>query len=370
MNSSAQPDEGAGRRVGAPDRRPTLAEVAAAAGVSRSTVSRALDDHPRIPASTRKRVRDAAIELGFTPNISARSLRTQSSMLIGVVVPDIGIPFYATVLKAAQNVLESSGYQIVVMNTERDAQHEAAALRTLHARQVDGLLVATSGGYFPDRGPVVFFDHILQDIGLGHVSPDNAAGIHVLVQHLVREHSQQRIAYLGGPVGPGVHNQRLEHGPGTERLEGFRAAMGTLRLPVPPEYLAFGDYEWTESSAEEAVAALMALDEPPTAIVAAGDTLALGALRQLRRSQLRVGTDIALVSFDDPVSGDLLEPPMTALVRHDRELGEISARLLLDELDAAREGPGAPGSQRDRTRPAEVRLPPELIIRRSCGCAS
>ena len=113
----------------------------------------------------------------------------------------------------------------------------------------------------------------------------------------------------------------------------------------------------------------MALDEPPTAIVAAGDTLALGALRQLRRAQLQVGTDIALVSFDDPVSGDLLEPPMTALVRHDRELGEISARMLLDELDAAREGPGAAGSQRDRTAPGRgqasprVDHPPQLRLR-------
>jgi LacI family transcriptional regulator len=369
MKPSAQPDETRGRPA-APDRRPTLAEVAAAAGVSSSTVSRALDGNPRIPASTRQRVREVARELGFTPNISARSLRTHSSMLVGVVVPDIAIPFYATVLKAAQNVLERSGYQAMVMNTERDAQREAAALRTLHARQVDGLLVATSGGYFPDRGPVVFFDHILKGIGLGQVSPDNAAGIRVLVEHLVSEHGQQRIAYLGGPVGPGEHIQRLENAPATERLEGFRAAMGTLRLPVPPEYLAFGDYEWTEPSAEEAVGALMALDAPPTAIVTAGDTLALGALRQLRRAQAQVGSHIALVSFDDPVSGDLLDPPMTALVRHDRELGEISARLLLDELGAAREGPTAADRQRDRPRPSEIRLSPELIIRRSCGCAS
>jgi DNA-binding LacI/PurR family transcriptional regulator len=290
-------------------------------------------------------------------------------MLIGVVVPDIAVPFYATVLKAAQNVLEGSGYQVVVMNTERDAQHEAAALRTLHARQVDGLLVATSGGYFPHHGPVVFFDHILRGIGLGQVSPDNAGGISVLVGHLVSEHAQERIAYLGGPVGPDEHIQRLEHAPATERLEGFRAAMGTLRLPVRPEYLAFGDYEWTEASAEEAVGALMALDEPPTAIVAAGDTLALGALRRLRQAQYQVGTDIALVSFDDPVSADLLDPPMTALARHDRELGEISARLLLDELGTAREKPGPAGDQRDRAHPAEIRLPLELIVRRSCGCA-
>jgi LacI family transcriptional regulator len=343
---------------------PTLSDVAAAAGVSVSTVSRALDDHPRIPTATRRRVVEAATALGFRRNISARALRTQSSMLVGVVVPDIGVPFYATVLKAAQTVLESAGYQVVVMNTERDAQHESTALRTLYARQADGLLVATSGGYTPARTPVVFFDHILDDQGVGHVSPDNTEGVRVLVEHLARVHGQQRIAYLGAPTGPTEHVKRLEHAPATERLEGFRAAMGSLRLPVPPEYLAFADYEWTEASAGRAVAELMRTDEPPTAIVAAGDTLALGALRQLRSGRHRVGADIALVSFDDPVSSDLLDPPMTALARHDRELGEIGAQILLRALNAGKSRQG------DAAEPqiSKVRVPPDLITRRSCGC--
>jgi len=344
-------------------RRPTLNDVATMAGVSVSTVSRALDNNPRIPEETRRKVLEAATTLGFRRNISARALRTQSSMLVGVVVPDIAIPFYATVLKAAQNVLEAAGYQVVVMNTERDARHEAAALRTLQARQVDGLLVATSGGYFPDRGPAVFFDHILSDIGLGRVSPDNAGGIKVLTEHLAKVHGHQRIAYLGAPVGPSEHVQRLEHAPATERLEAFRNAMGSLRLAVPPEYLAFGDYEWTEVSAQQAVADLMGLAEPPTAIVAASDTLALGALRQLRRDHHRVGVDVALVSFDDPVSSDLLDPPMTALARHDRELGEVAAGILLAELKPGK----APKPAKDQAD--EIRLPLELIIRRSCGCS-
>jgi LacI family transcriptional regulator len=343
---------------------PTLSDVAAAAGVSVSTVSRALDNHPRIPAPTRRRVVEAATALGFRRNISAQALRTQSSMLVGVVVPDIGIPFYATVLKAAQTVLESAGYQVVVMNTERDARHESAALRTLYARQVDGLLVATSGGYVPARAPVVFIDHIPADQGIGQVSPDNARGIRVLIDHLVRVHGHQRIAYLGAPTGPGKNVKRLEHAPATERLEGFRAAMGSLRLPVPPEYVVFADYEWTEASAGQAVAELMRTQEPPTAIVAAGDTLALGALRQLRTSGHGVGTDVALVSFDDPVSSDLLDPPMTALARHDRELGEIGAQILLRALNTgkARQGDAA------GPETSKVRVPPDLITRRSCGC--
>jgi DNA-binding LacI/PurR family transcriptional regulator len=357
-HSSAPPD--------ASDRRtPTLSDVAAMAGVSVSTVSRALDNNPRIPAGTRRKIVEAATALGFRRNISARALRTQSSMLVGVVVPDIGIPFYATVLKAAQNVLEGAGYQVVVMNTERDARHESAALRTLHARQVDGFLVATSGGYVPDRAPVVFIDHILEDKGVGYVSPDNAHGIKVLVEHLARVHGHNRIAYLGAPTGPSEHVKRLEHAPATERLEGFRAAMGSERLPVPPEYLAFADYEWTEASAQRAVAELMRAAGPPTAIVAASDTLALGALRQLRIDRHRVGADVALVSFDDPVSSDLLDPPMTALARHDRDLGEIGAQLLLGALNA---GKSRKGGAADQQGSSKVRVPPDLITRRSCGC--
>jgi len=344
----------------APRRRVTLIDVAKAAGVSSSTVSRALDNHPRIPAATRRRVREAADALGFQPNISARSLRTQSSMVVGVVVPDVGIAFYATVLKAAQNVLEGAGYQVMVMNTERDAQHETAALRTLYARQVDGVLVTTSGGFVPERVPVVFLDHVLLDSGVGYTAPDNAGGIRILVEHLVHQHGHERVAYLGAPLGPSKHVARLEHGPAAERFEAFRDTMGSLRLPVIPQYLAVADYEWSELSAERAVSDLLTQAERPTAIVAASDTLALGALRGLRRAGKIVPTDVALVSFDDPVSSDLLDPPMTALARHDRELGETAARMLLDVLRGSEPHSGEPV--------AAFRVPLELIVRRSCGC--
>ena len=156
----------------------------------------------------------------------------------------------------------------------------------------------------------------------------------------------------------------MENAPATERLEAFRNVMGARRLPVPPEYLAYGDHEWTEASAQQAVAELMRVAAPPTAIIAAGDTLALGALRQLRADQYEVGTEIALVSFDDPVSSDLLDPPMTALRRHDRELGEISARTLLNALEVRKSGL-APRTE----HPTETRVPLDLIVRRSCGCA-
>jgi DNA-binding LacI/PurR family transcriptional regulator len=339
-------------------RRATLIDVAAAAGVSTSTASRALTNHPRITEATRQRVREAAAALGFEANVQARTLRSGSSMLIGVVVPDIAIAFYASALTGAQSALEAAGYQVLVMNSKRDTAHELAALRTLYARQVDGVLLATSGGFVPGDMPVVFFDHVLRGVGLGYIAPDNAGGVTALVEHLVREHGHERIAYIGAPLRPSPNVERLEYGPANERLEAFRHAMGRSRLPVIPEYLASGDYQWSQDSGEQAARELMALDEPPTAIVAAGDTLALGALRGIRRAGRGVPADVALVSFDDPVSGDLLTPGMTALARHDRELGELGARLLLDALSGKRKAAEA----------AEIRVPLELIVRGTCGC--
>jgi LacI family transcriptional regulator len=337
-------------------RRPTLADVAVAAGVSRATASRALSDSPNVNGDTRERVWAAARRLSFQPNHAARSLRTRSSRLVGMLLPDIGVASYAAALKGAQGVLEQAGYQVMVMNTEREPERENAALQTLYARHVDGVLVATSGGFVDGGVPVVFFDHVLAGLGLGFAAADNQAGVTTLVRHLVEAHGHERVAYLGAPPEAAPGGPRLAHGSGTERLEAFRFAMGTLRLPVVPEYLASGDHAWSNASGGRATRALMELEQPPTAIVAASDTLALGALRELRAMGRRVPADVALVSFDDPLDGDLLDPSMTALGRHYRELGELAAEILLDALGG---GDGAP---------AQLRVPLELVVRASCGC--
>jgi DNA-binding LacI/PurR family transcriptional regulator len=339
-------------------RRPTLADVAAAAGVSPATASRALRNNPIVTEETRRRVWAAAEELAFEPNQMARSLRTRASRLIGMLLPDVSVASYASAFKGAQAVLEPAGYQVLAINTERRPDREREALRTLYARNVDGVLVATSGGFVDGDVPVVFFDHVLAGQGLGFAAADNHGGVTTLVEHLVKAHGYERIAYLGAPLEAAAGGARMDHGSATERLEAFRFAMGTLRLPVIPEYLAVGDHAWSGASGGAAARALMELEQPPQAIVAASDTLALGVLRELRRMGLRVPDDVALVSFDDPIDGDLLDPPMTALARHYRELGELGADLLLNALNG-----GADGA------PAELRVPLELVVRRSCGCA-
>lgn len=335
---------------------PTLADVAAEAGVSQATASRALADSPLVNAVTRQRVWDVAARLNFQPNRLARSLRRGATLAVGLVVPDVGAAFYASALKSAQDVLEAAGYHVLVLNTGRAAEREREALRTLRAHQVDGLLVATSGGYEDIGVPAVFFDNVPAQRGAGAVAMDNDGGVRLLVDHLVGVHGHERIAYVGPPEAVGTGAGALLQGAGRERVEAFRSAVGRAGLALPPEYVRTSEPASFEADARAAAGELMALERPPTALVGGTDELATGLLRGLREASLRVPQDVALVSFDEPVSADLLDPPITSLDRHDRDLGRLAAEALLRSLRG------------DEGTPGIARVPAALSVRRSCGC--
>jgi DNA-binding LacI/PurR family transcriptional regulator len=154
-------------------------------------------------------------------------------MLIGVIVPDIAHGFYGRATKAMQDVLEAAGYQILVMNTERRPEREQAAVRSLLAHDVAGILMASSGGVSEAPSvPTVFFDSLEPGLGYANVAQANKDGIDVLVGHLADFHDYRRIAYLGAP--PALTS-------GIERLEGYRDSMGRRALPVPPELIVLSD---------------------------------------------------------------------------------------------------------------------------------
>jgi LacI family transcriptional regulator len=328
-------------------RRPTLIDVARLAQVAPSTASRALKESPRISEETKLRVLAAARGLGYQPNRVAQSLRAKTAPFVGIVVPDIGITFYSRFVKGAQEVLEAAGYQALVMNTEREAGHEEVALRTLEGHQVSGILLATSRPKSDEPHiPTVYFDSLADGRGVAQVALANAQGMELLVGHLA-EHRHERIGYIGGP--PSFTS-------GQERLAGFRAAAERHGAHGHAAYVEIADAAWSTESAAAAMARLLALAEPPTAVVASGDTLAMGAIAACRDAGRRVPEDIALVAFDDPVFGSLVDPPVTALRRSDHELGREAAQLLLE---------GVSGAVHTET----LRLPLELVVRRSCGCA-
>jgi DNA-binding LacI/PurR family transcriptional regulator len=331
-------------------RRPTLVEVAAEAGVALGTASRAMSGHPAVRDETRRRVQAAARKLGYEPNRLARSLRSGNPHFVGVVVPDIANDFYAGALKAMQDVLESEGYQVLVMNSERRAAREREAIKSLLSQEVAGLLIATAGGVADEPPvPTVYFDSLLPGAGFAHVARANQDGIEVLLDHLVGVHGYERIAYIGAP--PDVTSA-------AERLDAFTAGMAARRLPIDPDLIAEGDEAWTPQSGREAMARLLDAAANPEAVLCASDTFSLGAIQATRDRGLRVPRDIALVSFDDPLYGEFIEPRLTALARQERVLGKVAASQLLNAL------------RNGAKRPAlNVRIPVELTVRRSCGCA-
>jgi LacI family transcriptional regulator len=338
-------------------RRTTLADVAAVAGVSPATASRALGNGKNVSTATRQRVWAAAQQLSFQPNRLARSLRRGSTMAIGLLLPDVANAFYGAVLRGAQGILEAAGYHVLVVNTNRTASTEREALRSLHAHQVDGVLIATYGGFEDIGVPVVFFDDVIPGVGVGAIALANQQGVGLLVEHLVEAHGHRRIAFVGppdtaqdGPAPPVFSNR--------ERLEGFRTAVGRAALALPPEYVRTTTGSFVESA--RAIGAELLAGEPrPTAIVGGTDTMSIGVLMAARDAGLRVPEDVAIVSFDEPMYADLLAPSITSLDRHDLELGRRAAQLLLDALAVDGGPPPVPAVER-------VRL--SLRLRRSCGC--
>jgi LacI family transcriptional regulator, galactose operon repressor len=337
---------GTGREV-------TLADVAEYAGVSASTASRALNGRGELSEQTRAAVREAAAALRFEPSQLARSLRTRTTSTVGFVVPDVSSPFYAAALKGAQRTLEQSGFRVLLMDSGQTADGEVAALRTLLAHRVDGLLVSTVG-IERDRfealvggraTPCVFFDSAVTGSGAGCVLLDNKAGIELLVDHVL-SHGHRRVGLLAGS---------LRETSGRDRVDAFLAALRRHGISTPDEYIA-GD-RWTQANGDLATRWILTTDPRPTALISSSVELALGALLACRDLGVRIPDELALATFDDAYFAELLDPPLTAVAYDPADVGHRAAELLVEAIRDPDSGP--------RRITVEVALVP----RRSCGCA-
>lgn len=330
--------------------RVRLADVARLAGVSTTTASRALNGRGELTDDTRAAVLDAANRLGFRPSPFAQSLRTHRSNTVGLIVPHVDHPFYASILQGAQTHLRDAGYRLILMDSGEDADGVAKAIDTLLDHWVDGIMLATAPLSAPAFGellqstPCVFIDEALEGVGAGAVTLENRRGIELLVDHLAG-HGHRTIAYIGGP------GDRTD---GRERREGFVAAMAARGLQADPAMVREG--EWSLRSAAAETLALLGGEPRPTALVAASAEVALGAIAAARSRGLRLPDDLALASFDDPYFAPLLEPALTTVSYDAPDIGARSARLLLEAISA-------PSAEY-----REVRVPVHLVARRSCGC--
>lgn len=340
-------------RSAAAARPRTLHDVAALAGVSIATVSAVVNQKSSVGAESRQRVEAAMQQLDYRPHSLARSLKTGRSHAIGLVVPDITNPFFPEAMAGIEAVARSRGYSVLLANSNEDPAQEAQNLRFLHSRRVDGIVLACASGgvdytpFFSDSCPIVFMDRLpAAQIAAPSAIVDNRGAARLATQHLI-DLGHERIAIIAG---------RLDLSVGAGRLAGFKQALRSARLPLPPEFLQLGDFQ--PESGYLAGKQLMALAQPPTAIFACNNSMTLGLMRALAERRIDCPERVSVLAFDDFPWAAHFRPELTTVAQPVLELGRQAMRLLLAAIDpASPEAAELKGNQ--------IVLPAELRIRKS-----
>ncbi len=307
----------------------TMSDVARRAGVSTATVSRALSGRGTgVSVETRERVLQAVAELDYHPNHLPRNLRLRSSRIFGLVISDIGNPFFTAVARGCEDAAQKHGYNLVLSNTDEDAEREAASLQTMAAERAAGVVVASTGQ--TNEGvqrlistgiPVVALDRKIEGLDVDSVTVDNESAAYEAVRHLIAL-GHERIAMISGPETAS---------PIRERQAGYERALREHRLDVPPALLRRGDLR--ESGGYRMTLDVLDGSDAPTAVFSVNNLTTIGALAALRERGLRLPTDISLVGFDDIPTGAVLEPPLTVVAQPTYQLGARAVELLIRRIE-------------------------------------
>lgn len=325
-----------------------IKDVAARAGVSVATVSRALNGHPSVSAGARARVLAAAEGLEYRPNAVARSLRTDQTHTLGLVISDLLNPYFTELARSVEEEARALGYSVIIGNADERPDLQDHHIRGLLDRRVDGLLLSPTDGGSPlmpavarAGTPMVCVDRWIPGFEVPVVRADGRAAVRDLVAHL-HGLGHRRLAIIAGPAATTT---------GRERVAAFREALHAYGLPLPGSYVGQGDFQ--AESGRRVTEGFLALAEPPEVVFAADNLMALGALDAIRARGLRVPGDIALAAFDDIPWFVHTDPPITAIAQPTGELGRAAVRALVALVE------GRP--------PESVTLAARLVVRRSCG---
>ena len=326
-----------------------IRDVAALAQVSPITVSRVLNNPERVSPATRARVKAAVEELGYIPNQIARSLRSNRTNTLALVLTDITNPFWTSVARSVEDAASSQGFNVILCNTDEREDKQAEYLSVLLRKRVDGFL------FVPARSepgavksiqrqqvPVVVMDRRVPGAEVDVVRSDSEAGAYALTRYLIGL-GHRRIAMLSGPVGVSTAQ---------ERVDGYRRALAEAGILLDEDWVREG--EFTVESGYDVAGQLLAGAELPSALLGANNFIALGAMRAIREAGLHIPDDISIACLDDIPAWLVGEPFLTVAAQSPYDLGRQATEMLLRQI---RE-PGQHPVQ-------EILLPTELIVRRS-----
>jgi LacI family transcriptional regulator len=320
----------------------TMRDVAKAANVSQSTVSRILNpssSKPKIPISeeTKEKVLAVVKELGYQPNLYAQSLRGKNSRMIGMLIADISNPFYHPMVRAVQDVAIQHHYNVMIANSDHLRDKELLFCEAVLRRPLDGIIII----------PYNLSDDELHNLKVRTGMAISAVGNHIqhpeidvtyaddtkasyeAVRWLIEHKGHRRIAMICA---------NFEFPVIVRRLGAYRQAMEDAGLPIPPEYVIEGD--WSIESGRRAIKILMNLPEPPTAVFAAADTIAIGALETAEEMNYKIPGDVAIIGFDDIPAASWVRPRLTTVAQNPAEMGTFMAKALFQRIQGEYDGPG------------------------------
>lgn len=339
----------------------TLKDIAQQLGITVATVSRALKNYPDISPSTKKAVLELAEKLKYRPNPIALNLRNSRSYVIGVVVPEIVHYFFSSVISGIMDVADEIGYSVMLCQTNESYPREVRETTLLLNSRVDGLLISLSDGtssfehlheFLEHNIPLVMFDKICDEISVTKVIVDDYAGAFEAVEHLILQ-GKKRIALIRGPLISTTNKLRAQ---------GYVDALKKYDLPVQDEYIMESSSGATLEEGSRISVLLMQLPEPPDAIFSVADAAAIGALNTVKKLGKKIPEDVAIVGFSNWEMASVVEPPLSSVYQPGYEMGQVSAKLLLEQIEAKQNN--------TEVQPVTHVLPTRLIIRESSAIAT
>lgn len=335
----------------------TINDVAKKAGVSKSTVSQFLNGrYEFMGAETRKRIAAVVEETGYRPNAVARSLKQKKTHTIAAIVSSILNPFMTSSIRGAEDRCKESGFNLILCNSDDDPRQELEYLQTLLAKQIDGIIISTTGRnneelrkLNQDGVPVVLFARSVTEIGADSVTVDNFAGVRMGIDHLVAN-GHTRIAFFVLPYSTTSVTPRRE------RAQAYRELVRLRGLPFQDDWLV-------ETPNDEALLwqkvepLLNAQGEKPTAFFGGNDLMTMSLVRLLAKQGIRVPGQVAMIGFDEWEWAAYLSPPVTVVAQPSYEMGWKATDILVRRIEEAAVG----------NAPQNLLYPPELMIRKSCG---
>jgi len=330
----------------------TLKDIAAQLNLSISTISRALHDHPAIKQKTKDLVKAVAKRMDYYPNTTARDLQRKSSSTIGVIVPEIRHFFFSSAIDGIEDIAYQAGYTIFVAKSNEDYGREVLNTRSLVSNNVAGIIVSVAqttknGDHLSTLArrnvPVVMFDRVLDDVDVSKVVTDDYKGAYDSTSHLI-ESGYKRIAHLAGPSHLKISK---------ERLRGYKSALNDAGIQFDKELVV--TVELDEAHGIHGLQKLFELPQPPDAIFAVNDPVAIGAHKEARSKGMQIPDELAITGFSNNPSSEMIDPPLTTVDQHGYTMGQAAALLLLEEIE------GRSISQEPQTKIIKG----ELIIRGS-----